>query len=345
MILGTAKKSLGMSVMGQSKNINPQTINFTGKIVKEALLLPLGGGAGGVAVRVGGRLAIKGAQIALRSQVVPLSVRKVGRNLTTLSRISKPINTAVKIIGSKSQPSLYKPAISLGMTTAFLGGSFELLHQLNSDEPIDWQRVGGMTLLSGTSGYAGAMTGTIVKNALVSNQTRLFSNLIASQTNSTMLLGGLAGGMVATGVFSYGAYLLGYGSLESANRSMITSSTFSTLMLLSNAAFWTSSLSALGATTTTGSLWVSALGAFGISTPISSLSGVAATNATLAWLGGSFGAAGGAAVLTGIGALAFAAGAGISYLYYLKDEKEEQQRIEFLLTAVQKNLAHTKSIK
>jgi len=66
---------------------------------------------------------------------------------------------------------------------------------------------------------------------------------------------------------------------------------------------------------------------------------------SIAILKGVGGIAGGAAVLTGIGALAVVAEAGITYLYYLKDEKEEQQRIEFLLTAVQKNLAHTKSIK
>lgn len=71
-------------------------------------------------------------------------------------------------------------------------------------------------------------------------------------------------------------------------------------------------------------------------TAIASLSGVAATNATYAFLGGGAVAAGGggvmagAAVMTGgIVAVVAAAGAGIYYLWHLSDERAEMRRIRF----------------
>ena len=76
---------------------------------------------------------------------------------------------------------------------------------------------------------------------------------------------------------------------------------------------------------------------------ISSLSGVAAANASLAWLGGGAVAAGGgggmaagaAALATGVGAVAVAAAAGGAYLWHLSDQHNETLRIAYKLEQFQ----------
>jgi hypothetical protein len=277
---------------------------------------------------------------------------KEGRLVVQVSRtkhvLGTPKETTVETIyGKLAQPSSVKIAHQAGMTAGLVGagiiGAFELLSQLSSGQPVNWQQVGNITALGGISGYAGAFTGTLIQRSLMRSQSQLLSTLMARRT-SAALLGGIGGGVVGGAVFSYGAYLLGYGDFETANRSMVSSVASYGAWALGGAAlgggtavaFATSIAGMIGATASTG-------------TAIASLSGAAAANATLAMLGGGTLAAGGGGVAagtavlagisaTGIGLLAVGVGAGVMYMYHLGDEKTERKRVQHLLTHVQKNL-------
>jgi len=177
------------------------------------------------------------------------------------------------------------------------------------------------------------MVGTFVQTGLATNQSRLTS-LIATHAGSP-LLGGISSGLVASAMLAYGSYFLGYADLRTANRGMAA-------RVIGTAA------SAL-ASSATFSL-VATLGTASTGTAIGSLSGVAATNATLAWLGGGSIAAGGggvaagAAILTaGAAVVAIAATAGVMYLYTLGDEMTERERVGYLIASVQQKLVSSSS--
>lgn len=138
-------------------------------------------------------------------------------------------------------------------------------------------------------------------------------------TTATSLASSFAGGVATSAVLSYGAYFLGYGDLVTANRQMV----IGTASAGAGAAFASGAM-----------LAASTYGVAGTGTAISSLSGAAATNASLAWLGGGTvasgggGMAAGAAVLTG-GAFVVAAGVAVVgyYGYKMYDQHEDTLRI------------------
>jgi len=266
--------------------------------------------------------------------------------------LGKPNKTTVETTHRQlSVPSTLKIAHQAGLVGgvagAGIGGAFELFRQLSSNQAVNWEQLGGMTLLGGSSHYYGTLSGAIMQNALMNNESRLLSQLIPTTKVSPAFVGGLSGGLVATAIFSYSAYFLGYADLKTANRSMIAGTIGAGTLALGSAlvtptvltGLATSVLGAVGATASTG-------------TAIASLSGAAATNATLAVLGGGTvaagggGVAGGTAVIgtlsaTGVGLVAVAAigiGAGAMYLFQISDENTERLRVSHLLTSLENDL-------
>lgn len=238
---------------------------------------------------------------------------------TTYGEISLPSSLEVA----------HKISLTVGVTGALFGGTIDLMSQLATSQEIDWERVGGMTVLSGISGYGGSLTGLMLEHALVNNQIQLFSHLVPTSLSAS-LLSSLSGGMATTALFAYGAYFLGYSDLNFANRSVMAGA-------IGSAA------GALGVMTTL--QLVAAFGTASTGTAIASLSGAAATNASLAWLGGGSLAAGGGGVAVGSTILTAGAalvvigiGAGVMYICHLNDEKTERARVGHLLASVQQGL-------
>ena len=155
----------------------------------------------------------------------------------------------------------------------------------------------GQTLVTAGSAGLGTASGQIISIVLLKSQignqmvrsVSSFLNIGTSMTRTALSSG--AGGIVGGLLLSYGMYFLGYSDIRQAHRSAIAST--SGTLAGTCAAIGVPALVAQFATAGTG-------------TAISSLSGAAATNATLAWLGGGtvasggFGVAGGAVVLGGI---------------------------------------------
>lgn len=263
---------------------------------------------------------------------------KKGRLVVQVARtkhvLGAPKGTTIETIyGKLALPSHVKIAHQTGIKAGFAGvgliGAFELFSQLSSGQPVDWQRVGSMATLGGISGYAGTFSGTLLQHSLLKNQSRLFSKLATSKSFSP-LGSGFTGGVVTSAVFAYGAYFLGYSDLKTANRNMIAGGIGAATGALASAA-------TLGL--------VATLGTASTGTAIAGLSGAAATNATLAWIGGGSLAAGGggvaagSAIMTGgVAVIVIGVGAGIMYMYHLGDEKTERKRVQHLLTNVQSHL-------
>jgi hypothetical protein len=217
----------------------------------------------------------------------------------------------------------HRLSLGAGFASAAMMGIFELMAESSSDKSIDLQRVITISALGGLSGYAGSLSGTLTQHALLSNNTLLLSSL-SPTTNS--IIGSFTGGATTSALLAYGLYFLGYSDLNSANRSM-------TAGLIGTAA---------GGIATAGLMaFATAVGTASTGTAIASLSGIAAHNAALAWLGGGAlsaggaGVAGGAMVLSG-GALLAVVGASVAamYLFQKGDEQTEQRRIEYLLASV-----------
>lgn len=174
--------------------------------------------------------------------------------------------------------------------------------------------------LAGGSSFAGVAAGQFVHGGLLLPTARnalqsISGPLCCSTSMLSSAIASTVGGGVATALFSYGLYFLGYSDLKNANRNMIVGSSsvvagtlFSTGVMMGLATWGTAS---------TG-------------TAIASLSGAAATNASLALLGGSV--AVGGTILT-LGAILIAGG--VAYvgqkLFQMHDEREETQRISAMI--------------
>lgn len=153
--------------------------------------------------------------------------------------------------------------------------------------------------------------------------------LRCSTPMATSLLSSMTAGVSTSAILSYGAYFLGYSDLKTANRQM---------------AIGTASTGA-GVALTYGAMWVATTyGTAGTGVAISSLSGAAATNAALAWLGGGTVASGGGGMTAGtlvIGggmvAAAVAVGAIGYYGFKMYDQHEDTVRICDELEYYQRN--------
>lgn len=156
---------------------------------------------------------------------------------------------------------------------------------------------------------------------------RMIQNISAplncSSNMMTITVSSFASGTITTALFSYGLYFMGYSDLKTANRNMLIGT-------VANGA---------GALFVTGTMMaVATWGTAGTGSAIAGLSGAAATNASLAWLGGGSIAVGGggmalgSAVLTGGTIIVIAAVAYGGYkLFQLKDESDESNRIRTLI--------------
>ncbi len=324
----------GKSPLKQYYGYTQGTANYTLEVAKRTLRSP------------------KATLAAKKAAIEVINAHKKGRlviqKVHTKHLLGKAEPTTVqttygKLAVSSPLKIAHQTGLKGGLAGIGIAGAFELLSQLNSGQKVNWQKVGGMATLGGISGYTGTLTGTLIQRSLMNSQSLLLSTLVARRTTAT-LLGGVGGGIVGGVVFSYGAYLLGYGDFKTANRSMVSSIASYSAWALGGAAlgggtalaFATSIAGMVGATAGTG-------------TAIASLSGAAAANATLAWLGGGTLVAGGGGVAagttvlagisaTGVGLLAVGVGAGVMYLFHLSDESTERERVQHLLSNVQSHL-------
>ena len=147
----------------------------------------------------------------------------------------------------------------------------------------------------------------MVRNSTASNSTSAFA--------SPGIIPGTAAALVANAIFAYGQYFLGNGTIEAANRSMMIGSSAIIGGVLAKSAIF--GLVATYGTASTG-------------TAIASLSGAAATKATLAVLGGGtlasggMGATGGLVLLGGVGVIVVVVLVPvITFAFTYKDEQEQ----------------------
>lgn len=240
------------------------------------------------------------------------------------------MNSAYKsVLKFSGISALHNSKQYMGKAAVILEGGSEPLEHIFSGKRIQWKRTGSMIFLSNIARYSGTMTDTAIQNALVKNSNQLAAKIAMSQLKA-LTISRLSGNVVTGAMFSYGAYFLGYSDLRTANRNMIA----------------TAGGTAVGALTSVTAMGlVSTFATASTGTAISTLSGAAATNATLAWFGGGAIAAGGggtalgATILTGgTAAVVIAAGAGIMYLFQLDDENTERERVAYLIQSIQEHL-------
>ena len=216
--------------------------------------------------------------------------------------------------------SLSKSVVANSVKATVVGVVIDAAIQLIGSGDIDTAVLGinaGSVFLGTT---AGQLTHIALTRPIAYNFIRNISGpLHCSTPMATSLLSSMAGGVATSAFLSYGAYFLGYADLKTANRQMIIG-TVST---------------GAGAAFTCGAMWVATTwGTAGTGTAISSLSGAAASNAAMAWLGGGTvasgggGMAAGATVLAGGAAIAIAGVAVIGYYgYKMYDQHEDTVRI------------------
>jgi len=219
-------------------------------------------------------------------------------------------------------------AANAGIASAVAVGidlAVQAIGQIGSPEKIDWGNLAGHTAITGGAVFVGTI-GTqylsLGMTKLAANTgmfTALSKSLGCSTTLLTSSLSSAAGGGIISAFLAYGYYFAGYSDLNSANRMAIAGATGS----------------ALGALAGAGTLAaISAWGTASTGTAIASLSGAAATNASLAFLGGGSIAAGGggvalgSAILTGgVVVVAIAGTAAVMVVYQCYDQHQETERL------------------
>jgi len=199
----------------------------------------------------------------------------------------------------------------------------------------------GRLALSGGSALLGVAAGQGIQiglDRLLDNRRvgSLAAPLNCSARGLTTSLSAFGGGVIATALFSYGSYFLGYSDLRTANRGMIAG---------------TAGAAAGGLATWGAMSAVAAWGTASTGTAIAGLSGAAAQGATLAWFGGGAVAAGGGGIAgggmvlaAGGGVVALIAAYGIYKWYQLSDAKDENKRIRELLAAYSQDSTMNKII-
>ena len=154
----------------------------------------------------------------------------------------------------------------------------------------------GTNLLIGTATTTGMLSAQSLNALLIRSQIgqraigSLASGLGVSSSKFALGISSIGGGIITGGIISYGQYFMGYTDLETANKNMAA-------VLIGSSVAEIAGMGTMAA--------ISAFGTASTGTAISTLSGAAATNAILAWLGGGSiatgggGAALGSVVLTG----------------------------------------------
>lgn len=232
-----------------------------------------------------------------------------------------------------------KDAIAFGAIQALFEGLVSGGLEYYFTSKVDAQHLavqGGLAFISGAAGYS---TGQYVASSMI--QSRVIGKIIPSGTTflgtsarslAAKSAASALGGGVAVAIFSYGNFLMGYSSIDEAHRGAIIG--------LSSVG--------LGAAGGAGIMGAAiAFGTAGSGAAISSLSGAAATNAALAYLGGGTIAAGGggmaagAVVLSG-GTVLIAIGGGVAghYVFKYYDEQNEINKLNNTMGFVRKTNHH-----
>jgi hypothetical protein len=239
------------------------------------------------------------------------------------------INLAKQIRSTKDMLTPYGKFQTFGSFAANAG--IASLIAVTADAGIQFLQTGNINDIDGkklTLTGGSVFVGTLGAQYLTQQAIKLgmFTSLSKTLGCSTTLLSSslssAAGGFIIGSIISYGSWLLGYNDLETANRTTIASGVGTGLGI---AAGW-GTLAA-----------ISAWGTASTGTAIATLSGAAATNASLALNGGGTLAAGGggAALGTifltgGIAIVAIAGTATVMFVYHIVDQKKEFARISRL---------------
>ncbi|MDD5261288.1 MAG: hypothetical protein PHD76_05500 [Methylacidiphilales bacterium] len=211
--------------------------------------------------------------------------------------------------------------------TGLILAPLDALGQYNSTGRIDAYTVMSNMTLGGASSWAGVYV----------NDSLLESNLFKSPYVNSLgwgrlsgaapslrgLLPSMASGIVATTIFSYGGYFLGYSNLQEAHKNMVAGSI--------------GTVASFGAVDTT-LFWVGTYGTASTGTAIASLGGAAASNASFACLGGGsvaaggYGMLGGTLICTGIGlVVAVAVIPAVYYGFHWWEKRQDKELIRLQL--------------
>jgi len=228
-----------------------------------------------------------------------------------------------------SRKSLARSIISsTGKSTAIgavIFGGIEGTRQLITEGRIDFAEWGEQVTLGGTSAGMGALggQGTVImltRSPSAYNSMLKLSSLLNLQSTSFVsnLAGSLVGGSIASFIFAYGGALTGQYDLDAANRIAATGIVATSSFLAAETA--TMTLAMTYGTASTGAA-------------ISSLTGAAAHNSALAFLGGGATSAGGTGIAGGtlvLGSVATVAMIGVTaatmYGFYLYDSYQDDER-------------------
>lgn len=220
------------------------------------------------------------------------------------------------------QQLLARPVLLGTISGGALAGVFDLGFQARSGQ-IDLRQLAVISSLGGVSG--GAAWGGIKMEDYLAQDFLQSPALGLSQSAKSILAklgGGFTGGGIASLLFAYGGYLGGYMDREEAKQTVISG-----LIGTGVGAGFGIAVTSL----------VSVIGTAGTGAAITGMSGIAATNASLAWLGGGtlaaggLGVAGGALILSGgTMVIAIAATWVITSIYSIFDA-ETRQNIVFQL--------------
>lgn len=267
----------------------------------------------------------------LQNKLPSMPLKDIEVSSKEFVRQAKSIQDAMSAERQSFFAQSIRGGVMIGLAQAFLdvginGGLDYYFNQKIDSEKI--AKKAALAFLAGGSGYiAGQYAAkSMIQSRIMDQFARPGSALMGTSARALAANSGASalGGGVVVAVLSYGQFLLGYSDIGTAHRS---------------AAIGMAGIGggALGAAGVMGAAFV--FGTAGSGAAVSTLSGAAATNAALAWLGGGTLAAGGGGmamgsiVVTGGAAVFAIAGTAITvYAFsYLDKEDEKQKTIQTLV--------------
>lgn len=225
-----------------------------------------------------------------------------------------------------TMPRMVASAAKSSLGGFLVAGTIDSIFQWSSKNPFDYAQFAKTAALGGVSAAAGefASFGTS-RMLLLNGSTRSFAAAMGRHMGQSGLLfsktaGSFVGGSVAGIAFAYGGYAFGMYDAKTAHQSAAAATVGAAAGALAHTALF--SAAAAWGTASTG-------------TAIGSLSGAAATNATLAMYGGGSVTAGGGgmaagAVAIGAGVAVVAIGVTVAVMWGFQcyDEAEDWERVK-----------------
>ncbi len=199
------------------------------------------------------------------------------------------------LVSSENYPSVYKVMAQNSIKAGIIGSTIvigtEVTFQLVNDGKINYMKLGktgGVAFVSISSGVAVGQLASLsfTKNQILHSFAQSTAKQLGVQSASlvTNAISRSISGIFSSCLFAYGGYYLGLHDIDTANKQFVAGAVGTIVGELAHAA--TISLIMTFGTASTG-------------TPISTLGGIAATNAVSAWLGGGSIAAGGGGMALG----------------------------------------------